>query len=142
MRGPGGAPPPPPASLRLRGRPMHPTSPLRPEQVPLPTEPGRRHATKPGTRDRRREPDQEEGRIRPMARRAESFEPPPVDREITIAEGITVKELSEKLGVKGNVLVKRLLEKRIFATINQTLDVKLAEELARDFGASTNKLSY
>jgi translation initiation factor IF-2 len=77
-----------------------------------------------------------------VARRQESFQPPPIDREITIAEGITVKELSEKLGIKGNMLVKRLVEKKIFATINQTLDVKLAEELARDFGASTNKLSY
>ncbi len=39
-------------------------------------------------------------------------------------------------------LIKKLVEKKIFATINQTLDVKLAEELARDFGASTNKVSY
>jgi translation initiation factor IF-2 len=122
---------------------MHPTSPLRAEPATLPTEAGRRHATKPGTRDRRRDVDQEEGRIRPVSRRGqESFEPPPVDREITIAEGITVKELSEKLNVKANLVVKRLVEKKIFATINQTLDVKLAEELARDFGASTNKVSY
>jgi len=77
-----------------------------------------------------------------MARRQEAFQPPPIDREITIAEGVTVKELSEKLGVKGNLVVKRLVERKIFATINQTLDVKLAEELARDFGASTNRLSY
>ncbi len=121
---------------------MHPTTPLRPEQVPLPTEPGRRHATKPGARDRRREVDPEEGRLRPMARRAEAFEPPPVDREITIAEGVTVKELSEKLGVKATLVIKRLMDKKILANINQTLDVKLAEELARDFGASTNQLSY
>jgi translation initiation factor IF-2 len=122
---------------------MHPTSPLRAEPTSLPTEPGRRHATKPGgsrSTDRRR--DEEEGRLRPVARRQDVFEPPPVDREITLAEGITVKELSEKLGVKGNLVVKRLVEKKIFATINQTLDVKLAEELARDFGASTNKVSY
>ncbi len=108
----------------------------------MPIDPGRRHATKPGVRggDRRRE--EQEGRLRPQSRRQESFQPPPVDREITIAEGITVKELSEKLGIKGNLVVKRLVERKIFATINQTLDVKLAEELARDFGASTNKLSY
>ena len=126
----------------MRGRPMHPTTPLRAEPATLPADPGRRHATKPGQRgtDRRRE--DEEGRIRPQARRQEMFQPPPIDREITIAEGVTVKELSEKLGIKGNLLVKRLVEKKIFATINQTLDVKLAEELARDFGASTNKLSY
>src|SRR5579883_2308619 len=134
-RGPGQAP-------GGRGRGMHPTAgPLRAEPATVPTETGRRHATKPGARtDRRRE--EEEGRLRPVARRAEAFEPPPVDREITIAEGITVKELSEKLGVKANLVIKRLFEKKIFATINQTLDVKLAEEVARDFGASTNKVSY
>jgi translation initiation factor IF-2 len=75
-------------------------------------------------------------------RREQAAEPPPIDREITIAEGVTVKELSEKLGVKANLVIKKLVEKKIFATINQTLDVKLAEELARDFGASTNKVSY
>ena len=122
---------------------MHPTSPLRAEPTTLPTDPGRRHATKPGARtDRRRDVDQEEGRLRPMLRRTEALEPPPIDREITIAEGVTVKELSEKLGVKANLVIKKLVEKKIFATINQTLDVKLAEELARDFGASTNKVSY
>jgi translation initiation factor IF-2 len=138
-RGPAG-----PGGPGLRGRPMHPTSPLRAEPATLPTDPGRRHATKPGTRtpaDRRR--DQDEGRMRgPISRREQSFEPPPIDREVTIAEGITVKELSEKLGVKGNLVVKRLFDKKISATINQTLDVKVAEELARDFGASTNKVSY
>ena len=122
---------------------MHPTSPLRPEPATLPTDPGRRHATKPGARDpRRRDAEQEEGRLRPVARREQVFQPPPVDREITIAEGITVKELSEKLGIKANLVVKRLVERKIFATINQTLDVKLAEDLARDFGSSTNKVSY
>ncbi|HEV8412713.1 MAG TPA: translation initiation factor IF-2 [Bryobacteraceae bacterium] len=133
-----------PGGFRGRGRPMHPTSPgtLRAEPAALPTEPGRRHAIKPGSRDRRRDADPEEGRIRQVSRKQQAFEPPPIDREITIAEGITVKELSEKLGIKGNVVVKRLFDKKIFATINQTLDVKLAEELARDFGASTNKVSY
>ena len=122
---------------------MHPTSPLRAEPTAMPTEVGRRHATKPGARDgRRRDVEAEEGRLRPMSRRSEAFEPPPIDREITIAEGVTVKELSEKLGVKANLLIKKLVEKKIFATINQTLDVKLAEELSRDFGASTNKVSY
>ncbi len=122
---------------------MHPTSPLRAEPATLPADPGRRHATKPGGRDRRtKDFESQEGRLRPVARRHQEFVPPPVDREITIAEGITVKELSEKLGIKANLVVKRLVERKIFATINQTLDVKLAEDLARDFGASTNKVSY
>jgi len=119
---------------------MHPTS----EPATLPADPGRRHATKPGggAHGRRRDTDSEEGRLRPQARRQQEFVQPEVDREITIAEGVTVKELSEKLGIKANLLVKRLVDRKIFATINQTLDVKLAEELARDFGASTNRLSY
>jgi translation initiation factor IF-2 len=124
---------------------MHPTTPLRPEPATLlPTEQQRRHQAKPGLRTgvRKRE-DHEEGNLRErVSKRTAVLEPPPIDREITVAEGVTVKELSEKLGVKANLVVKKLVEKKIFATINQTLDVRLAEELAREFGASTNQVSY
>jgi translation initiation factor IF-2 len=124
---------------------MHPTTPLRAEPAtPLPTEQQRRHQAKPVLRQgvRKRE-DHEEGNLRErVAKRAAVLAPPPIDREITVAEGVTVKELSEKLGVKANLVVKKLVEKKIFATINQTLDVKLADELAREFGASTNQVSY
>ncbi|MBV8906526.1 MAG: translation initiation factor IF-2, partial [Acidobacteriia bacterium] len=146
MRGPGGPAGPGQPGMRRPGgvRPMHPTA-LRPEPAtPLPTEQQRRHQAKPGARQpaRKRE-DLEEGILRErVSKRPTIVEPPPIDREITVAEGITVKELSEKLGVKANLVVKKLVEKKIFATINQTLDVKLAEELARDFGASTNQVSY
>jgi len=68
--------------------------------------------------------------------------PPPITREITISEGITVKELSEKLDVKSSMVIKKLVDRNIFATINQTLDSKLANELARDFGASVNTISF
>src|SRR5205814_322600 len=68
--------------------------------------------------------------------------PPPVNREITISEGITVKELSEKLDVKASLVIKKLVDRNIFATINQTLDSKLATELAREFGASTATVSF
>ncbi len=146
MRGPGGpgSPGPPPPGLRRPGmRPMHPTS-LRPESAqPIPTD-TRRHQGKPvGRGGPRKREDIEEGNLRErVSKRQAFFEPPPIDREITVAEGITVKELSEKLGVKANLVIKKLVEKKIFATINQTMDVKLAEELARDFGASTNQVSY
>ena len=78
----------------------------------------------------------------PVSRREQPAAPPPIDREITVSEGITVKELSEKLGIKANLVIKKLVEKKIFATINQNLDTKMAEEIARDFGASTNKVSF
>ncbi|HLG97476.1 MAG TPA: translation initiation factor IF-2 [Bryobacteraceae bacterium] len=143
MRGPGVGPGGSVPGLR-RPRTLHPTSPLRAEPAtPLPTEQQRRHAAKPGGRDRHRDVEQEEGRLRmPVARRQEPAAPPPIDREITISEGITVKELSEKLGIKANLVIKKLVEKKIFATINQNLDVKMAEEIAREFGASTNKVSF
>jgi translation initiation factor IF-2 len=121
---------------------MHPTT-LRPESAaPAPVE-QRRHQIKPVGRQAIRKREEQEGTLRErISKRPSILEPPPIDREITVAEGVTVKELSEKLGVKANLVIKKLVEKKIFATINQTLDVKLAEELARDFGASTNKVSY
>ncbi len=150
MRGPGvgGGPPGPsgpgggPGAFR-RPRTLHPTSPLRAEPAtPIPTEQQRRHQAKPVGRDRHRDVEQEEGRLRMPSRREQTLAPPPIDREITISEGVTVKELSEKLGIKANLVIKKLVEKKIFATINQNLDVKMAEDLAREFGASTNKISY
>ena len=145
MRGPGA----PGGGLTQPGvrrpvlRPMHPTA-LRPEPATVPTEQQRRHQGKPGAgRQNGRKREEVEGNLRErISKRTAVVEPPPIDREITVAEGITVKELSEKLGVKANLLIKKLVEKKIFATINQTLDVKLAEELAREFGASTNQVSY
>ncbi|MGP0073586.1 MAG: translation initiation factor IF-2 [Bryobacteraceae bacterium] len=144
MRGPGvGGPAPGAPGAFRRPRTLHPTSPLRAEPAtPIPTEQQRRHQAKPGSRDRHRDQEQEEGRIRMPSRREQAAAPPPIDREITISEGVTVKELSEKLGIKANLVIKKLVEKKIFATINQNLDVKMAEDLARDFGASTNKVSY
>jgi translation initiation factor IF-2 len=143
MRGPGVGPGGPNPGLR-RPRTLHPTSPLRAEPAtPIPTEQQRRHQAKPGGRDRHRDVEQEEGRLRmPVSRREQAAAPPPIDREITVSEGITVKELSEKLGIKANLVIKKLVEKKIFATINQNLDVKMAEEIAREFGASTNKVSF
>jgi translation initiation factor IF-2 len=125
----------------------HPTSPLgRIEPTaPPPTEPGRRHQAKarPASDiDRKRDVEGKlDGKFRPSPKRQEAA-PPPIDREITIGEGITVKELSEKLGIKSSLLIKKLVDRRIFATINQSLDIKMAQDLARDFGAATNTLSF
>ena len=92
-----------------------------------------------GGRDRQRDP--EERNLRPQMRR-EFAAPPPINRDITISEGITVKELSEKLDVKANFVIKKLVDRGIFATINQTLDAKLATDISREFGASTSTVTY
>jgi translation initiation factor IF-2 len=88
-----------------------------------------------------RERVEEERTLRPQRRHVEAG-PPPISREITISEGITVKELSEKLDVKAALIMKKLMDRGIFVAINQTLDSKLATEISRDFGASTATVSY
>ncbi len=66
----------------------------------------------------------------------------PITRKITITEGVSVKELSEKLEVRAKDVIKRLLDKGIFATINQTLDSQTATEICRAFGAETSIISF
>jgi translation initiation factor IF-2 len=119
LLGPGAPPPPDHAARRAPG--------------------GNKRPGGRGPRDRNREA--EEKMLRPQSRR-EQAAPPPINRDITISEGITVKELSEKLDVKANLVIKKLVDRGIFATINQTLDSKMATELAREFGASTSSVSY
>ena len=119
---------------------MHPTSPLPPAADAVPTADTRRLAAKPGRRVIDREA--EEGRLRPMGGHRREEQVVAVNKEITIGEGLTVKELSEKLGIKASLVIKRLVDKKIFATINQTLDLKLAEDLAASFGASSSHMSF
>lgn len=137
--GPGG-----PGGYRPGGpRPMHPTSrggPLLPgAPPPAPDQAGRRPAQHQ-SRPRQRHKEDHEKLLRPSRR--EMAAPPPINRDITISEGITVKELSEKLDVKSNFVIKKLVDRGIFATINQTLDGKLANDIAREFGASTSTVTY
>ena len=78
----------------------------------------------------------------PPPRLAASNEPLPITRSITITEGISVKDLAEKLGVRAKDLIARLLMKGVLATVNQTLDAELAKDLARHFGAETGVISF
>jgi translation initiation factor IF-2 len=71
-----------------------------------------------------------------------STEPLPITRSIIIPEGISVKDLAEKLDVRAKDLIARLLARGVFATINQTLDAELATEMARQFGADTKTISF
>ena len=66
----------------------------------------------------------------------------PITRKITISEGIAIKELSEKLETRAKDVIKRLLDKGIFATINQTLDGQTATDIARTFGAEATIVTY
>ena len=78
----------------------------------------------------------------PPPRMVVSNEPAPITRSITITEGISVKDLAEKLEIRAKDLIARLLARGVFATINQTLDAELAGEMARFFGADTNVITF
>jgi len=78
----------------------------------------------------------------PPPRVTVSNEPLPITRSITITEGISVKDLAEKLEIRAKDLIARLLLRGVFATINQTLDAELASEMARFFGAETNVITF
>jgi translation initiation factor IF-2 len=117
--GPGvGAPPPP------TGRPMG-----------RPARPGQRYVPR-GVK---------EGPMKgfvPPPRLSLSTEPLPITRAITIPEGISVKDLAEKLEIRAKDLIARLLARGVFATVNQTLDSNLATEMARHFGAETAVITF
>jgi translation initiation factor IF-2 len=125
-------------------RPQHPTSRgrMEPGLAPPPVEPSRgRPGDRRPTRPQPRERAEVEKNLRPQRRQVEQG-PPPISREITISEGITVKELCEKLDVKAALVMKKLMDRGIFVAINQTLNAELATTVAREFGASTATVSY
>jgi translation initiation factor IF-2 len=82
------------------------------------------------------------GFVPPPTMSAMSNEPLPITRAITITEGISVKDLAEKLEVRPKDIIARLLARGVFASINQTLDSELATGVSRQFGADTNVITF
>jgi translation initiation factor IF-2 len=80
------------------------------------------------------------------AGRAAHVEPvAPVQREpraVIVTEGITVRELAEKLDIRAKELLKTLLDRGIFASINQALDVPTATSLAESFNGIVEVVTY
>jgi len=69
----------------------------------------------------------------------------PVQREprlVTVTEGITVRDLAEKLDVRAKDLLKTLLDRGVFASINQALDVPTATSLAEAFNGIVEVVSF
>ena len=86
-------------------------------------------------------------RQRPGAgdRRATTVITPPeprAPRDIQITEGITIRELAEKLDVRAKELLKVLLDRGIFASINQALDSPTATQLAEAFNGVVTVVSF
>jgi translation initiation factor IF-2 len=77
--------------------------------------------------------DRTRGLPAPVEEKRPVYTGPP--RRINLTEGVTVKELGEKMeDVKSRDIMKALLGRGIMATINQTLEPELAIEICREFG--------
>ena len=127
-----------------------------PDRMPSKAEPGKPlYARRPTQRQRpvadKREMEGERKlhptRQRPGAgdRRAAAVIAPPeprAPRDINITEGITIRELAEKLDVRAKDLLKVLLDKGIFASINQALDSPTATQLAESFNGVVTVVSF
>ena len=68
--------------------------------------------------------------------------PPPISRTITLAEGMTVKDLADKLDLRVKDVLAKLLMKRMMLNINSTLDTETAMMIAREFGADVKMRTF
>ncbi len=146
-------PPPRPTTPGLIGGPRPlPSQPVRPQQPQQarPGMPGQRppfvqqrppfgqqrpSGQRPAATSQRRERPSAPVQLAPAP-------PPPISRTITLAEGMTVKDLADKLDVRvKDVLTKLLMMKRVM-TINSAVDIEIARDIAREFGAEIETRSF
>ena len=107
------------------GRPTTPAVGYRPQFRPPPRPPG----------GRKRRPPRPSAPYTPAP-------PPPITRSISLAEGMTVKDLADKLELRAKDVLKKLIERRMMMNINTTLDTETATMVAREFGADVEMRSY
>jgi translation initiation factor IF-2 len=140
-------PPPRPTTPSMLGGPRPlPSQPVRPQttQLARPGMPPPRPAVPPRPPFVQRPRPVQTRRERPSAPAAPAAPaaPPPITRTITLAEGMTVKDLADKLDVRVKDVLAKLLMKRMMMTINSTVDIETARDLARDFGADIAVRSF
>src|ERR1051325_10175328 len=150
--GPGQGQPRHPSTPGFQGRGAAPGAPAgtrpwtRPGGPPaMPTSPGDQR--RPPMHDRadlsqRNERQSEKKLASPYARPQPKPEPPREFRKVTLTEGLTVKDLAEKLGVLAKDLQRKLMDRGVLATINQTLDKEMAKEIAKDFNADVEFVTF
>jgi len=136
----------------------HPTSPHATAGTPLPRSP---HvvAGRPGMLARPASPyarPAPPGPPRPVGRPAPRKKGTPIvvqreerpvytgpPRQINLSEGVTVKELSEKMpDAKSRDIMKALISRGIMATVNQSLEPALAIEICKEFGYEAQIQSF
>jgi translation initiation factor IF-2 len=101
-----------------------------------------------------RQPYPQQGRFRKGPRRKPSGPPqpampakpakpePPLPASVTLSEGVTVKELAEKLNRKSKDIIKKLIDRGVLVTINQPIGSELALSICSDMGVAAEIISY
>jgi len=101
--------------------------------------PGRGVPPPPKKRRKRKQP--QERQVSPaVAARPKDL--PPVPETITLSEGVTVKELAEKLNRKSKDVIAKLIGRGVLATINQPLEPTTAIDVAKEFGSAATIISF
>ncbi len=70
------------------------------------------------------------------------FKKPAPTGPVFFTEGVTVKELSEKLGVLARDIQRLLMQRGVLATVNQTLDAATAVQIAKEIGVEAAVVSF
>jgi len=77
---------------------------------------------------------------RPL-KKTEITVPKAAKRVVKVAEAISVGDLSQRLGVKANELIKKLMGLGIMATVNQLVDIDSATLIAQEYGYGVENVS-
>ena len=134
-----GAPPRSPYMVAPGARP--PAMGLRP-MSPIPSRPAPAPAPRPAGRPAPKAKDRGRPQIPPPPKDDRpTYTGPP--RKIALSEGVTVKELSEKMAdVKSRDIMKALISRGIMATVNQSLEPALAIEICKEFAYEAEIQSF
>ncbi len=100
----------------------------------------RTFSTKPGTglgKSKRRRQEQAPAPVAPVVavKKGEG-------RSLRLTEGVTVKELADKMDVKAKDIIRLLMSRGIMVTVNVALEPELAKTLASDFGFAPEVVSF
>ena len=83
-------------------------------------------------------------RVKPSIPTAAPMPPKPEGppRNIVLTEGVSVKELSERMEVKAKEVMRALIQRGLMVTINQPLDTEVAKKVAEDFNCIAEIISF
>jgi translation initiation factor IF-2 len=113
--------------------------------APPPPQPVEQRRPQPQQRPDRSQRYERQGEKRldtPFVRPQPKPEPVREFRKVTLTEGLTVKDLAEKLDVLAKDVQKKLMDRGVFATINQTLDKETAKAIGKEFNAEAEFVTF